>query len=363
MQPRRAIPIFCSCYALLALAGCRTEAPQRPAAALVTQDTTPAIGDSIALRAPYFAQAGDRGKLFFADQNRSELVIVADSSGKFERTLGRKGKGPGEFARPTFVLPKGDSVIVGDVDGRVSLFASNGQYVRSLPILIPNAPIVLRLRGDTLLVAQPGRTPEDFGLPLHLVPPDGTPAHSFGADDRSVDPARQFAQWRWVANESDSTFWVARADRYTIERWNSRAQRETTFTLTRKWFPPMQRSAGTEGVERPSTRLMGVHQDRHGHLVVLLERARSDWAPNAAAEAASKSQKESSTQYLPTHHMQYVEQVIEILDSRTTALLGSVVNDSKYLIMQFLDDDRLFGLREGKDGRQLPILWRLDHAP
>jgi hypothetical protein len=60
-------------------------------------------------------------------------------------TVGRKGKGPGEFARPIDLafLPDGDIAVLDVGNGRVSVFAASGIYRRS--VAIPNAATALSL--------------------------------------------------------------------------------------------------------------------------------------------------------------------------------------------------------------------------
>ncbi len=60
-------------------------------------------------------------------------VVVVDTTGEFLYTIGRVGKGPGEFARPTFVELIQDTLLaVPDLGGfKISMFRTSGGFVRS----------------------------------------------------------------------------------------------------------------------------------------------------------------------------------------------------------------------------------------
>jgi hypothetical protein len=72
------------------------------------------------------------GRIAVANARPSEIRIF-DSSGRFVRSLGRNGTGPGEFNRVLFrLLRSGDTLIGSDNSMREQVFAPNGELVRSL---------------------------------------------------------------------------------------------------------------------------------------------------------------------------------------------------------------------------------------
>jgi hypothetical protein len=72
------------------------------------------------------------GRIAVANARPSEIRIF-DSSGRFVRSLGRNGTGPGEFNRVLFrLLRSGDTLIGSDNSMRDQVFAPNGDLVRSL---------------------------------------------------------------------------------------------------------------------------------------------------------------------------------------------------------------------------------------
>jgi hypothetical protein len=63
--------------------------------------------------------------------SRTQEVRIFDSLGRYRRTIGRRGDGPGEFRGPWEMYPlPGDSLLVIDLYRAVSVFDEDGNYVR-----------------------------------------------------------------------------------------------------------------------------------------------------------------------------------------------------------------------------------------
>jgi hypothetical protein len=74
------------------------------------------------------------GRIYIVDGKRT-AICVYDSTGKFIRTFGRKGKGPGEYQSPPSILwDAGGRLALFDGRGmRVSIVDTAGTYVRQYP--------------------------------------------------------------------------------------------------------------------------------------------------------------------------------------------------------------------------------------
>jgi hypothetical protein len=94
---------------------------------------------------------------------------------------------------------------------------------------------------------------------------------------------------------------------------------------------------------------MGIHRDTRGNLQVLLQRARADWSRDDGITGG----------FSFSAWLQYVEQIVEVIDSAGGNLLGTVSNDSGVYFVRFLDDGRLFGFMTMDDGRHVPVLGRI----
>jgi hypothetical protein len=346
--------------AALVLLGCTADQPATPDSTdgdWALERIAVATSDSVDMGRPLLVRAGPDGLLYIATQRLTGLAMVLDSSGNFIRTLGGLGEGPGEFRSVAQLYPKGDSVVVGDLRGAAALFAPDGQYVRAFASPINLIGQVLLLRGDTLLV--PAQISDDArsGLPLHLIAPTGDTTRSFGGELGSTDPQLEIAAHRVVAPQTDSTFWVARIERYQVERWHINGELLHTLTLERPWFVPRTKDWDGTQRERPPTRIKQIHQDRAGRLLVLLERARADWTPEGAAPRG----REPTTPNSLAGQMRYFEHLIEVLDPDDGALLATLTGGDTYFL-SFVDDGRLVAIQPGPDGEEWPAVYRVTRS-
>jgi hypothetical protein len=104
-------------------------------------------------------------------QGRHLKVFTPD--GKYQRTIGRAGGGPGELGAvrgAVVLMAPGDTIVVSDLGNqRVSLYLLDGTFVRSFPQSFADGiPIRWEVAGDGRIVAQLRR----LALPGSTSPPD-----------------------------------------------------------------------------------------------------------------------------------------------------------------------------------------------
>ncbi len=80
----------------------------------------------------------NEGEIFILDENR---IQVFNKSGKYLRTIGREGKGPGDLLNPIFFeIDKQNNLLVVEKDNqRIQILSSNGDYLGSF-LLGDNPP-------------------------------------------------------------------------------------------------------------------------------------------------------------------------------------------------------------------------------
>ncbi len=132
------------------------------------------------------------GNIVVSNAGTDELRFY-DPSGRYVRSAGGKGDGPGEFAAPSLVGAfAGDSLMVADVRlKRYSVFDSAGAFVRSFPApaeLGFGYPTVGLLRDGSVMALPRGvpdapPTPQVVRDPKRVlrVAPDGASTSAFGA--------------------------------------------------------------------------------------------------------------------------------------------------------------------------------------
>jgi hypothetical protein len=81
---------------------------------------------------PFIIQVDDDQNIYVGDE-ADQTIKVFDRRGTFKRTIGRKGKGPGEFDKVVnmIILPEGQLLVLDYGNRRTSIFDSNGEFFKS----------------------------------------------------------------------------------------------------------------------------------------------------------------------------------------------------------------------------------------
>ena len=81
------------------------------------------------LHQPAAVAIDDAGTVFVADRG-DKRVVVFDTRGRFVRTFGQEGQGPGEFQRPSVIAVVDGQVVVYDSQARrLSVWTTDGEHV------------------------------------------------------------------------------------------------------------------------------------------------------------------------------------------------------------------------------------------
>ena len=170
------------------------------------------------------ASRGPDGTLVVSQPDANYLVLY-DSTGKFIRTLGRSGRGPGEFSEISKWGWRGDSIWVYDrVLRRLTVLARNGGVVRDTSGLLgagPDEAFAALLSNGAMLIRQHDftaidwrRAPAGTQLPLsfRLEMPNGTRGPEIGpfrmvtttiaveTEAKNGAKATSFVPWLWQDN-------------------------------------------------------------------------------------------------------------------------------------------------------------------
>jgi hypothetical protein len=252
-----------------------------------------------------------RGRILMYD-GESPVIIVFDSLGKYERTIGRKGRGPGEFLRiTTAIVDRADSVHVFDQDAqRYSVLDPAFRFVRSRPMEFePEFSGVITSQGPVINgIAQTG---DRAGYPLHLMTRSGV--KSFGSETRGRTTEITHALRRSVTIESDSTLWVAHTNHYEIELWSTSGKLLRRLTREPSWFPATSR--GWDGKTEPPPYCIDIQKvgDQLWLMCMVSDR---NW--KAAIQKLSSQRRGQ-----PHDRSEMFDAVIEVIDTKTGQLLAS----------------------------------------
>lgn len=229
-----------------------------------------------------------RGRYYVTTPYNGSAVLVFDSAGRFLQTFGREGSGPGEYRYVnTVIVGRGDTLHVFDERlRRWTVVGPDYKHARTVPTQVP-VRTGMELAPGNLVVSADYRTRASAGLPLHRLGENGLHA-SFGGLG-SLDPItgrpRPEALVRQFIQASDTTFWTAHGDRYTLQLWTSDGTLLRTLSRQAAWFLPA--AAGTlEAAIRPVT--IGLQSDSSGLLWLLVQirdrefGAIAEWGPEGA---------------------------------------------------------------------------------
>lgn len=112
-------------------------AAQRPYDARETRIISGTIDGPTALSRVADLTIAPNGDLYVV-QPMTQSISVFDSHGAFLRTIGRRGRGPGEFMSPGVIGWHADTLWVDDPAlGRISLLSTSGTSRRTIPLPLP----------------------------------------------------------------------------------------------------------------------------------------------------------------------------------------------------------------------------------
>lgn len=127
---------------VLALTG-PTPVPAQPTAAIREALRIPGEGNRYILNRAGGGVITPSGSIVIASLDDGQLLVF-DAAGRYVRSVGRRGKGPGEFTSPSRIGLIGDSIWVGDpANARITLVAPTGTIGRMITVQTNRHPILL----------------------------------------------------------------------------------------------------------------------------------------------------------------------------------------------------------------------------
>jgi hypothetical protein len=215
-------------------------------------------------------------------------VAVFDEQGRYLRSFGRRGRGPGEleFIRDLRTA-NGRIIILDGVQRRWWIGTAAGSGNTSGRIEI-GALEFLPIAGDTVVVAGIGMYPSSVGYPLHLgLLSTGDQILHFGSQTGEFNAQIPWAQRVLVApSVQPRNVWVATPRQLRFEEWSVSGELVRVVYGTPTWFPIVRRIPEF-GTAPPPTRLRQFLVDASNRLWVLSWVPASDW--RRAAERARRT--------------------------------------------------------------------------
>ena len=260
-----------------------------------------------------------RGRYYIVPVDGLTSIAVYDSTGRFLRTIGRNGSGPGEYGYLINAeIIAGDSILALDAGNRrLTVLSPSYTVVRSLT-LRGTFTRAFPLPAGQLLVNGNVNTQQAAGYPVHVLGPDGAVLRSFGDANPRVYRERDQFNIRWVERSNEGDLWLAHVDRYEIERWSIDGRLLRTYRRDASWFPPRDYSTRRAPEAPPPPMVRAVWQDVAGRVWTISRVPSAEW--KAPARVGS-----SREQPVPPFEVEdrNSDAIVEVFDPSSGALLAS----------------------------------------
>ncbi len=243
-------------------------------------------------------------------------VFVYDDQGRFSRSIGRQGQGPGELtSRARILVTAGDTLWVAD-DGnvRMQVWTSAGHYIRSFPLPAPYRRFTRLKQGDFVFEGPVGRT----GDPMYYVL-----SSSSGEELARVGEARSTEldlEWSVLTRRHGpgGGFWAASIWHYAIERWDSAGSLKGTLVRDVTWFPPYPPYPdGVFDSEPPPAGLYHLREDDQGRLWAFVLLPDANWRPAIPRRPRHTWNRET------------FDYLVEVIDPASARLIARDIHDDR----------------------------------
>jgi hypothetical protein len=208
-----------------------------------------------------------------------ETPAVYEPSGKFLRSVGRKGQGPGEYQMPQHVLFAGDSIaIVDPSNSRITILdrslAVRRSIVTSFQIINP-----IVMAWPTIVGAGMAGRLDPNSAPFHRVTLSGVDARDrpFGLPTPFTEPAQSFGNAHWFTPSAGGRVWAARREGYNLSEWNADGTLARALERRPSWFPSKTPSRLGNPTTPPDAVIAGIERDPDGLLWVFLHSPAPTW--------------------------------------------------------------------------------------
>jgi len=288
-----------------------------------------------------------KGRFFVMQPNQGEPPQVYSSTGRFLRTLGREGSGPGEYRNAAIVFGDArDTVFVVDWGtSRLTVLGPSLQLVRSFPI--PASTLSGSILSDGSLVVN--ATVEDratVGLPFHLFDRGGKRFTAKGDKTRPYVPSTQHLFAYRLSPSLAGGFWAFPfLGRYELELWRG----DSLAVYTREsvaWFVTaparLTRADGPAGP--PISWINGGWEDSSGLL----------WVVARVADSRGPGSQElirgpEGNYSVPKDADRDYDTMIEVIDPKSKVVLVSQRFDNLFALV--VGKGKVAQVEEMKDGR------------
>ena len=301
-------------------------------------------------------QRDSRGRYYMTRDFDMAEILVLGADGDYITTLGRPGKGPGEYvAVNSIIVGAGDTIHVIDAGARRhTVLSPSYDVLRTTPIAYaPETNGVILLPNQKLLVHALSADPSAFGVPFHVLDSTGKVIRSFGGTNAQLDwESLVPLTMRMIAPSTRAgLFWAIRWRRYEPELWDAR-NGELSKVLQReyRWF---REELTAPQVTPPSAEMHGIWEDSKDRLWVIV------WIPDQNWRKVRAAVGPDGEYYAACDRSRVYDSSVAIFDSRTGRLIATDTFDAAFIPMR---RGYFYSCRETDDGSPRIDVWQLELA-
>jgi hypothetical protein len=248
-----------------------------------------------------------RGRYAVASDVTPGEILIYDSSGRFVRTIGRRGSGPGEFQTLTKLqFGPGDSLhVLATRTARYTVFGPSLEHVRSVGLAGRAYSFAVGPSGQVVADVHSVAQSSTFGFRVFSA--SGEPLTAFEAIS-NADAAAHGRSRRHVAIGPDGGIWTARPDHYEIRSYDAQGRLRATYQASRDWLASAPRPERLEITAKPQGQISAVFVDQGGLVWVFGVVADVNWRP--------------PSEDVPPNPSAMYDTVIEVFEPRSGAIVA-----------------------------------------
>jgi len=211
--------------------------------------------ENLAFDSPADLEVDDAGNIYIAD-SRNRRIQIFDPEGRFVRTIGRMGQGPGEFMATKSIDfdSQGRLLVLDNRQSRIQVFTSKGEVIKTIPVSSLKIDQMRLLRSGKIAM----KSYESGPKLVKLLDPDYALQREFGEPFDYGDEITNSAgnSWEFSVDSRDNIYLCFRLqnriEKYSPEGqllWRAdrelnypakvveKARREVTATGSRTYYP------------------------------------------------------------------------------------------------------------------------------
>lgn len=226
-------------------------------------------GDGALASYPKVGPELDGMRIVLQPDASGELPRQFTTRGRFVRTLGRIGDGPGEFRSVAHAMRSGDSLFLFDTGARRLVVMQSPDRVVRTTAWMSHTNSAVELADGTIVSTDAVWLP---GQPFEHLTRGGELLSRFG------DSLPAHTRARILAAGASGSFWAApRTRRLEFEQWASPSRRIKRFEIVSPHYQPYETYVMAGPERAPSPSLRGFWADSLEHLWLMIEVPDKQW--------------------------------------------------------------------------------------